>query len=47
MALSGEDGLFLFGALDPSLIPEPTGIVLGLLGSLAYLGLARERGPVA
>ncbi len=44
MVLSGDDGSFLFGAPDPSLIPEPTGIVLGLLGSLAYLGLARRSG---
>ena len=35
MTLSGPDGLFLFGATDPSVIPEPSTLVLaGLLVGL-------------
>lgn len=42
MTLSGDDGTFLFGALDPSVIPEPAGMVLMLLGTMTSL-VRRQR----
>jgi hypothetical protein len=40
MTLSGPDGLYLFGARDPSVIPEPTTWTLLLLSLLAASTLA-------
>jgi hypothetical protein len=41
MTLHGDDGLYLFGARDPSVIPEPTGVVMMMLA--ATFALRRRR----
>ena len=42
MTLSGDDGTFLFGARDPSvIIPEPTSAVLALLTAAVFLRRVR------
>lgn len=39
MTLSGSDGLYLFGARDPSVVPEPTALLLATLaGACLFLG---------
>jgi hypothetical protein len=43
MTLVGEDGLYLFGARDPSVIPEPATVVLALLAVLAGCGFTARR----
>jgi hypothetical protein len=41
MTLSGSDGTFLFGARDPSVIPEPATAVFALLAAAVFLRRAR------
>jgi hypothetical protein len=36
MTLVGEDGLYLFGARDPSVIPEPSALVIAVLATGAF-----------
>jgi hypothetical protein len=36
MTLSGADGTFLFGARDPSVVPEPATVVFALFGAAAW-----------
>ena len=42
MTLSGSDGLYLFGARDPSVIPEPSTFALAFLGIFAVLATRRS-----
>lgn len=42
MALSGSDGLYLFSARDPSVIPEPTTFALALIGVAAAQLIRRQ-----
>ncbi len=43
MVLSGNDGLVLFGAADPSLVPEPATAALALFGSVLLFISRRQR----
>jgi hypothetical protein len=43
MTLYGEDGLYLFGARDPSVIPEPATVVLALLLAGGVVAMAMRR----
>lgn len=43
MTISGEDGLFLFGARDPSVIPEPATFALAFVGAVATLFIRRNK----
>lgn len=42
MTLNGDDGRFLFGARDPSVVPEPTTRALAFIGATAILWLFRS-----
>lgn len=45
MTLSGLDGLYLFGARDPSVIPEPTALTLAVLAIILALFAGQARAP--
>ncbi len=45
MTVYGDDGLFLFGAPDPSVVPEPTTLVLLLVASACFISRRRKSQP--
>ncbi len=44
MLLSGDDGLWLFAARDPSVVPEPSTVCLGALLMVGFAALRLRRG---
>ncbi len=43
LGISAQDGAFLTGVADATLVPEPANVVLGLIGIVVLVGLVRRR----